>query len=125
VFPKEAIMTSSAAPEASSADELVRVRRGFAVWLADGRRGSVAEVRRGQSGGVELVVVTGLFFRTHVTVRAAEIEVVQPQLRRVIVGKPHASGQETSVDVDVDTRAAIIRFPTEQASSAGWPRDPA
>ncbi len=118
-------MSSSVAGEASSAGEWGGVRRGFAVWLPDGRRGAVAEVRLGRRGGVELSVVTGLFFRTQVTVPAAEIEVIPPELRRIIVGKRHGGGPEAGVDGDGDTPDTIIRFPTERSSSTGWPGDPA
>lgn len=118
-------MASSAAGETSSPGEWSPVRRGFAVWLADGRRGSVAEIRLGRGGGVEFSVVTGLFFRTHVTVRADEIEVILPELRRIIVGRGPGAGNETGVDGDVETPGAISTLSTQQASSTRSPRDPA
>ncbi len=118
-------MASSVAGETGSVREWGPVRRGFAVWLPDGRRGSVAEIRFGRGGGVELSVVTGLFFRTHVTVPAAEIEVIPPELRRVIVGGPPGGGPEARVDGDVETPGAMSTLSTQPASSTGWPRDPA
>ncbi len=93
-------MASTEAVVTHSGDEWGPVRRGFAVWLADGRRGSVREIRRGPDDAVELLVVTGLFFRTHVTVRAAEIEEILPNLRRIIVGEPQ-DGDEPGADGDV------------------------
>jgi hypothetical protein len=118
-------LASSAAGEISSAGGWGPVRRGFGVWLADGRRGSVADIRRGRGGGVELLVVTGLFFRTQVTVPAAEIEVIQPGLRRIIVGGPPGGGHEAGVDGDVETPGVMTTFSAQGASSAAWPRDPA
>ena len=80
-------MGTSAVEECMTANEWGPVRRGFAVWLPDGRRGTVYDIRRGGGGGVEFVVATGLFLRTLVTVRPPEIEAILPRLRRIVVGE--------------------------------------
>ncbi len=118
-------MATSAAGKASTPEEWGTVRRGFAVWLADGRRGSVAEIRRVSSGRAELLVVTGLFFRTQVTVPAAEIEVILPELRRIIIGKAHGGGHQPAVDGDVQPLGPVTRLPTEQVSSSPLGEGPA
>jgi hypothetical protein len=70
-------------------------------------------------------VITGLFFRTHVKVRAAEIEVILPELRRIIVGGPPGGGHEAGVDGDVEAPGAISTRSTQQAPSTGWSQNPA
>ena len=121
MFAEEAVLASSAVVT-NSANEWGPVRPGFAVWLADGRRGSVREIRRGPGGAVELLVVTGLFFRTLVTVRAAEIEEILPNLRRIIVGEPQGR-EDPGADRDVPA-GTITRLPTRR-SATGLPRDAA
>lgn len=118
-------MATSAAGEASTPEDWGTVRRGFAVWLADGRRGSVAEIRRPCSGRVELRVVTGLFFRTHVTVLPAEIEVILPELRRIIIGEAHGGGHQPAMDGDVQTPGAVTPSRTEQLASTPLGEGPA
>ena len=118
-------MSSSAVDHGRAADEWGPVRRGFGVWLADGRRGSVADIRRSGGGGVELVVVTGLFFRTLVTVRPTEIEAILPGLRRIIVRQPDGARQETCGDDDVEGLGDVLRLPVRRAPSIDSPPDAA
>ena len=105
-----------------SVDEWGPVRRGFAVWLADGRRGAVADIRLVRGGGVELLVVTGLFFRSVVTVPAGEVEAILPRERRIVVGPPTDACQEPREAADGE----LVRLPVKQSASddppSGHPR---
>ena len=98
-------------------------RRGFAVWLADGRRGSVSDIRVEPSGAVKLLVATGLFFRTIVMVGAAEIEAILPGERRIIVGQPHDGCHGPRPDADAETEP--VRLPVKGATSTDSPLDAA
>jgi hypothetical protein len=112
------------AVEGTSTDEWGPVRRGFAVWLADGRRGSVADIRLGRGGAVELLVATGLFFRTVVTVRAGEIEAILPRERRLIVGRADDGCHEPRLEAG-PSLGAPVRLPVKRASSTESPPDAA
>ena len=101
------------------------MRRGFGVWLADGRRGSVADILLARGGGVELLVATGRFLRTLVTVRAAEIKAILPGERRIIVGQAGGGPNEARGDADVESLPETVRLPVERASSAHSPLDAA
>ena len=118
-------MASRAVDESRSVDAWGPVRRGFAVWLADGRRGSVADIRIEVSGAVELVVATGLFFRTTVTVGAAQLEAILPGERRIIAGQPRDGCHEPRPDADAETIGALLRLPVKDASSTDSPLDAA
>lgn len=118
-------MASRAVDESRSVEAWGPVRRGFAVWLADGRRGSVADIRIEPSGAVELVVATGLFFRTTVTVGAAEIEAILPGERRIIVGPQHDGCHEPRPDAGAETIGAPLRLPVKVASSTDSPLEAA
>lgn len=121
---REAALASGAV-EGRSTDEWGPVRRGFAVWLADGRRGSVADIRLGQSGAVELLVATGLFFRTVVTVQAAEIEAILPRERRIIVGQPGDGCHEPRLEADSESLGGPVRLPVRRAAPTESPPDAA
>ena len=116
---------ASDAVEGTSTDEWGPVRRGFAVWLADGRHGSVADIRLGPGGAVELLVATGLFFRKLVAVRAAEIEAILPGERRIIVGQPADGCHEPRLQAAAECLGAPVRLPVERSSSSNSPHDAA
>ena len=101
------------------------VRRGFAVRLPDGRRGSLADIRHTDGGGVELLVATGLFSRTLVTVRAADIEAIMPRGRRIIVGDAADGCHDAHADGTIGTAGGIARLPIANPSRSDPPKDAA
>ncbi len=116
---------ASSAVEGTSTAEWGPVRRGFAVWLADGRHGSVADIRLGPGGAVELLVATGLFFRKLVAVRAAEIEAILPGERRIIVGQPDDACHDARPEAVPESLGAPIPLPVKRALSSDSPDDAA
>ena len=119
-------MATSTLNNGRSAEAWGAVRRGFAVWLADGRRGSVVDIRFTGGGGIELLVTTGLFFPTLVTVRPDEIEVILPRERRIIVGEAEGDDHETRADGDGEAhRTTVSQLPVKHSSPSDWPLDAA
>ena len=118
-------MGTSAVDECITANAWGPVRRGFSVWLPDGRRGAVYDIRHSGGGGVEFVVATGLFLRTLVTVRPPEIEAILPRLRRIIVGEADVGGHETGLGSDVEKVGGIVRMPVRESPPIDSPPDAA
>ena len=116
-------MARGAVHEPRSVEAWGPVRRGFAVWLADGRRGSVADIRVESSGAVKLLVATGLFFRTIVMVGAAEIDAILPGERRIIVGQPHDDSEWPRPNANAEREP--VSLPVEGATSTDSPLEAA
>ena len=107
-------MANRAIERGRSVDEWGPVRRGFAVWLADGRRGSLADIRFDRGGSVDLLVATGFFFPSVVRVPAAEIEAILPGERRIVVGRPRAGYRESRAGA---LHAEPVRLPIRRGAS--------
>ncbi len=106
---------------AKRAPEWGPVCRGYQVLLPDGRRGHVEDIRLGDDG-VELIVATGLFVRSQLTVGEREIEAILPAACRIVVRASEGVGAENGVG-DVEAAGGILRMPVVHSLRPSFPED--
>ena len=105
-----------AAEAVSKAETWGPVCRGFSVGFPDGGRGRVERIRV-TDAGVALLVATGARVRL-VAVDGADVELILPRQRRIVVG----SQVRTDDAAGVDAAGGIIRMsPRHSMRIAGPP----
>ena len=106
--------------EVGRVDEWVPVCRGFRVSLSDGERGLVEGIRLGEDA-VELAVVTGLFVRRVIALRANEIEAILPGARWIVVRGANGTVAADAAG-ELEVAGGIVRMPVRHSSRIGAPQ---